>query len=233
MGTGTSRGQSALERYAAGVNAVASRMIFRQRPLEMQVLGIMPAEWTPVDTLAVGRLLAWRLAENHQSELVRAAVAAKLGAEAARQLAGRYPVDGPTILAAGSSPVPEASAVSAFAPLAAGADAGGRGAVADVQTAATGAFASGAPAPEPVQWPVGLEWLHPMARRGNSNSWVIGGSRSATGRPILANDPHLQIEFPSVWSGSAWSPPASMCRASRYGACRSSRSATTRASRGA
>ena len=34
--------KTALERYAAGVNAVASRLIFRQRPLEMQVLGLTP-----------------------------------------------------------------------------------------------------------------------------------------------------------------------------------------------
>ncbi len=32
-----------------------------------------------------------------------------------------------------------------------------------------------------------------------SNSWVIHGSRTASGRPILANDPHLAIELPSVW----------------------------------
>ena len=32
-----------------------------------------------------------------------------------------------------------------------------------------------------------------------SNSWVIHGSRTASGRPILANDPHLAIEMPSVW----------------------------------
>ena len=42
-------------------------MTGRQRPLELQVLGITPAPWTPVDSLAVGRLLAFRLAENHQS----------------------------------------------------------------------------------------------------------------------------------------------------------------------
>ena len=57
-----------------------SRLIRRQRPIEMQVLGITPAQWTPVDTLAVGRLLAWRLAENHQSELVRAARGREVGA---------------------------------------------------------------------------------------------------------------------------------------------------------
>ena len=32
-----------------------------------------------------------------------------------------------------------------------------------------------------------------------SNSWVVHGSRTASGRPILANDPHLQIEMPGVW----------------------------------
>ncbi len=32
-----------------------------------------------------------------------------------------------------------------------------------------------------------------------SNNWVIAGSRSANGYPILANDPHLDLSFPSIW----------------------------------
>jgi penicillin amidase len=32
-----------------------------------------------------------------------------------------------------------------------------------------------------------------------SNSWVISGARSATGKPILANDPHLGLRAPSLW----------------------------------
>jgi penicillin amidase len=32
-----------------------------------------------------------------------------------------------------------------------------------------------------------------------SNGWVVHGSRTASGRPMLANDPHLQIELPAVW----------------------------------
>src|SRR5687768_11727055 len=72
--------RTALERYAEGVNAyMASLPGRRERPLEFQILGFMPAAWQPVDSLAVGRLLAWRLAENHQSELIRAALAAKYG----------------------------------------------------------------------------------------------------------------------------------------------------------
>ena len=69
--------RTALERYAAGVNAVASTLGGRLRPIEMQVLGINPAPWTPEDSIAVSRLLAWRLAENHQAELVRGALSAK------------------------------------------------------------------------------------------------------------------------------------------------------------
>ncbi|MFN2589784.1 MAG: penicillin acylase family protein, partial [Actinomycetota bacterium] len=32
-----------------------------------------------------------------------------------------------------------------------------------------------------------------------SNNWVVAGRRSATGMPLLANDPHLQVELPSIW----------------------------------
>ena len=34
---------------------------------------------------------------------------------------------------------------------------------------------------------------------GMSNSWVVSGERSATGRPILCNDPHLVPGVPSIW----------------------------------
>ncbi len=32
-----------------------------------------------------------------------------------------------------------------------------------------------------------------------SNSWAVSGSRSVTGKPILANDPHLGLNLPSIW----------------------------------
>lgn len=32
-----------------------------------------------------------------------------------------------------------------------------------------------------------------------SNNWVVGGSKTASGHPILANDPHLELSFPSIW----------------------------------
>ncbi len=44
--------------------------------------------------------------------------------------------------------------------------------------------------------PVGV----PMFGQGlGSNNWVVSGERTATGRPQLANDPHLPPVFPAIW----------------------------------
>lgn len=32
-----------------------------------------------------------------------------------------------------------------------------------------------------------------------SNNWAVHGSRTASGAPILCNDPHLQLNLPSIW----------------------------------
>ncbi|HUQ89336.1 MAG TPA: penicillin acylase family protein, partial [Vicinamibacterales bacterium] len=96
----------ALERYAAGVNAASAELIGRKRPIEFQLLGITPPAWEPIDSLAVGRLLTWRLAENHQAELVRGALARKFGDETARFLTGRYPETAPAIVGRQEVPVP-------------------------------------------------------------------------------------------------------------------------------
>ena len=34
---------------------------------------------------------------------------------------------------------------------------------------------------------------------GASNSWVVAGNKSVTGKPILANDPHLGLGAPGIW----------------------------------
>ncbi len=178
--------RTALEKYAAGVNAyMATLQQRRQQPLEFQILGFMPEPWEPVDSLAIGRLLAWRLAENHHAELVRGALGRKFGADAALTLTGRYPADGPAILEGAPRVAPATTTTTT--------------------TAASGVMASsdgGAPNSVPpvrAVYPSGLEWLSPTARRGNSNSWVLAASKTSGGRPMLANDPHLQMEFPAVW----------------------------------
>ncbi len=43
-----------------------------------------------------------------------------------------------------------------------------------------------------------LEW-HIGGRSVGSNAWVISGKHTASGSPILANDPHLGLQIPSLW----------------------------------
>ena len=181
--------RDALTRYAAGVNAHMTTATGRRRPIEFQVLGVTASEWTPVDSLTVARLLAWRLAENHHAELVRHALAAQFGGDEALRLGGRYPsnapsiVQGPAMTADGWRAVDELPArPKGLVPLA--------GLVAGERSETSAATRD---------WPEGLEWLRPTARRGGSNNWVIAGRRTVTGRPLLANDPHLQLEFPAIW----------------------------------
>ena len=40
-----------------------------------------------------------------------------------------------------------------------------------------------------------------------SNNWVVSGARTATGKPILANDPHLGLSVPSIWYFAHLSAP--------------------------
>jgi penicillin amidase len=42
-------------------------------------------------------------------------------------------------------------------------------------------------------------WLPIGAFAGMSNNWVVDGTRSASGKPLLANDPHLSPQLPSIW----------------------------------
>jgi penicillin amidase len=43
------------------------------------------------------------------------------------------------------------------------------------------------------------EWLGDSFLNWGSNNWVVHGSRTATGKPLLANDMHLDLQMPSVW----------------------------------
>ena len=173
--TATPAVRTALQRYADGVNAALTSMGRWGGPPEFQLLRLAPEPWTPVDSLAVARLLAWRLAENRRGELVRGLLGRAVGASAANTLMGPLPPDAPTIIQGPGRVAPPTTQSPVEAPV---------GPLARLES-------------PPL--PAGLEWLDVTARAGGSNSWVLAGSRTATGRALLANDPHLNVEMPSIW----------------------------------
>ena len=177
----------AFESHAAGVNA-AMNVSRSQLPLEHQLLGLRPEPWTPIDSLAIGKLFAWRLGDNHRAELLRYELFEALGPRAA-ELFPEPPDWAPTILESskGRGVRGEAKGLGVV-----GAGQWVRRSTMDDRRWTMDDRRS------TIDYPPGLEWLSPDSK-AMSNSWVVHGSRTASGRPLLANDPHLAIEMPSVW----------------------------------
>lgn len=61
------------------------------------------------------------------------------------------------------------------------------------------AYRAYAPA-EAVKFAAALDAIAPsMERQGASNNWVVGGAHTKSGKPLLANDPHLPLSVPAIW----------------------------------
>ena len=91
--------RTAFESYAAGVNAAVAG-VRAALPLEHQLLGITPEPWTPIDSVAISKLFAWRLGENHRAELLRYALIEEVGPRALELFPGS-PEWAPAILETG------------------------------------------------------------------------------------------------------------------------------------
>ncbi|MFN8481677.1 MAG: penicillin acylase family protein [Anaerolineae bacterium] len=152
-----------LDAYTQGVN---DYMDSHQGnlPLEFTILGVKPEPWQPVDSLVWGKMIAWDLGSNWETELLRARIVGLLGEDAARSLMPSYQTGAPLI-------VPER--VKAYQDL-------GSPDIASVS-------ANLAP------------FLAGVKDGLGSNDWVVSGAKTASGKPLLADDPHLSIRLPSVW----------------------------------
>lgn len=69
--------------------------------------------------------------------------------------------------------------------------------------------------PEPLV-PESLKWASALPRLMASNNWVISGNRTASGKPFLCNDPHLEVNrLPAIWYETVlrWTSPNGSCYA--------------------
>ncbi len=170
----------ALDAYARGVNAWIAR---GRRAVEFRLLKHRPEPWSAEHSLEIGRLEAWDLRTTGK-ELELWTVAARLGPDTAAELAPSYPDSAPTIVPRGEWK----RGAWAVGPRRSHAKAWARPSVC-LSTVPCRARASA--------WEPGQRDLEHYAPA--SNSWVLGPSRTASGKPILANDPHLTLRAPSIW----------------------------------
>jgi len=176
-----------LEAYARGVNGFIETHRSRL-PVEFTLLRFRPEPWTPTDSVACMKVMAWDLSANWKSELLRARLVAKLGPERAATLELPVHPDTPAIVHGPETRGASPAVASAQSRQPEALQAAYRQ-CAEHLGAALLASSSLPSSPSPVS---GLE-------SGGSNNWVVDGSRSAGGAPLLANDVHLSLSIPSVW----------------------------------
>lgn len=170
-----------LQAYADGVNAwVAAHS--GALPPEFVILRIRPEPWTVRNSLSIAKAMAWDLADWNVGLDLQHAVD-RLGPGLAADLFPEYPEWGTTILG------PSAGTPTGASP--------GSTPAATTRSAAAGARPLGLPIPRIPDAAARLLDGASIARA--SNAWVIGGSRTRSGKPILANDTHLALRAPAIW----------------------------------
>ena len=175
--------QSHLQAYADGVNAWLAAHESRLPP-EFLLMSAVPERWTPADSVVWGKLMALRLSLNYRMEMLRARLAQHVSKE---QIEALFP-DTPSPITIEPQKNPAANAGNGVKRASSEAD---HSSFASLPHAA----ASPKPAPKPEDILASLLGLADAA----SNEWVVSGQHTATGKPILANDPHLGLEAPILW----------------------------------
>ncbi len=173
------RGAAIVQAFVDGVNARVAQVARDSSllPPELRRLGITPGRWTPA--VVVSRHNA--LAGNAEQELDLARAVRVMGAEGVRAV-GKFEPD-PVVLSRATRAVDVAAlSDSVLAPY--------RAWRAPLAFVAGELTTASAPAPAPND---------PDDRQlDGSNNWVVSGARTATGKPLLANDPHRTIQVPSL-----------------------------------
>lgn len=149
-----------LDAYTHGVNAYIESHR-RNLPIEFLLLRFQPDPWKIADSVQWSKMMGWNLGGNWETEIIRARLVAKLGAERAAKLEAGYDPSHPLIVPPGVK----------------------------YQGINLGML-------EQYEQLKQLSGFGPL---GGSNNWVVDGSMTITGAPILCNDPHLGQLAPSIW----------------------------------
>lgn len=188
-----------IDSYTAGVNAYLEDHDTTALSLEYAVLGLLSPDykiekWTPIHSLTWGKAMAWDLRGNMGEEIERAVLLKTLTPEQVAELFPAYPTDHPVIVEEIGGPVSSTEQLT-------------------VKSTPHFPLSTSNLMQLADQVAVLDSVLGPKGDGVGSNSWAIHGSRTLTGMPLLANDPHLSIQMPSIWYqvGLHCKPQTSAC----------------------
>jgi penicillin amidase len=193
-----------MEAYARGVNAFILQHQ-NNLPLEFTLLKYKPQPWQPTDSLVIAGYMYQTLTDTWERELDRAKVLERVGADRSKDLFAvdapmdHFVIGDPDVSNDGSQAsrvdpddddddddMPTDSILKAVTPTRPG-----------VRTPESFADVTSALWPSIEGY---LEETQSEIRKGlGSNNWVVSGAHTATGKPLLANDTHLELSIPPIW----------------------------------
>lgn len=178
-----------LDAYTAGVNQFISCLDDSRLPLEYKLMGFKPEPWTNLRCILLLKYMADDLS-GKSDDIAHSYLRTLLSPQEFDLL---YPDKIP-----GSSPV-----------IPAGTTVGGWSVIVPDPPQDSNTFIS-----------LPATAFEDLPERGKgSNNWALSGSRTASGAPILCNDPHLGLNLPSLWFQVQLSAPGvNVCGASLPGA---------------
>lgn len=181
--------RQALAAFTDGVNAwideqgSPSSMAVEYTILSLSLPEYRVEPWTSVDSLAWLKAMAWDLRGNYDGELTRAALQGRVSDTMVDELFPAYPTAEHAPILSGKDWRPDSAK---------------GGPLASSQKSSTPAGAQ----PAVLDTAAAINAIPALLGRGDgigSNSWVVSGERSTTGKPLLANDPHLGVSMPGIW----------------------------------
>ena len=182
---GDQRISGIMGRFVDGINHAIGEMIGSGGlPLEFKILGYEPEPWALIDSLVVSKFMGWLLT-GRLSELGYSKVRESLGdlTDVLFPFDRPYETSTASVYDAPIDPVRPSETVKKSAVKLGG---GGGRVAGDLNTS--------------LAWEKGkadrLPAFDPFLA---SNNWVVAGSLTETGKPILCNDPHLPLMAPPVW----------------------------------
>jgi len=172
---------AAMTAYANGVNAYIDSLTDQTMPPEFRLLQYKPRHWTISDSLSVGKLLAEYLSSSWQADIMRASLAGLPKEKREALLSETSPLD---VLVVGTDRKEARAQLKQSTP------------AVDLQLLAK--LAEEIESQRLTRQMLGLSSAEPDIFQA-SNNWVVSGKRTASGKPLLANDPHIPAAAPGIW----------------------------------
>ncbi len=161
-----------IQAYCDGVNSYIKNLKAKDYPLEYKLLDYSPEEWKPIKVALLLKNMA-NMLSVYEYDIENTNFIAKFGEENFRKLYPDFWEGDDPIIPAGTKWENTAAVGS-----------GSQQSKSEIRNQKSEMYANVLQKPDDIN---------------GSNNWAVSGSKTKSGKPILCNDPHLQLSLPSIW----------------------------------